>query len=324
MQTEKETSVIRGLIEECREHSPEEADEVFCLRVEDSNLFVGSDANRQVMAVLPCSSEKFDLAAGKFKFSARQIIRWQEKPADEEHFAVLRLLEDTTTDIDDFVQVIASLLLCCQSGMDGDQLCRVVDSWFGLLLSQHEPSYAEILGFWGEVFVILAAKNPQMAASIWQWRDTDPIDFVYRGSALEVKSTTNAFREHSTSLSQNVNALSMRTVLASIMTRDEVDGASIGDLVESLLLVIQNDQALVSKLVSAYARRIGFSRRAQDFRFSKEYAIQHLLFSRWSDLPQISFDDGILDARWTFVPNAPACRQQDELARLNKDLSKVF
>jgi hypothetical protein len=324
METNDLAPVISGLFNEALAHIPLQDDEVFCLRVRELELFVASDSAGRLLAVLPCADEVMNLVSTRFAFTSRKQITWRDRPADRQEFAVLYLTETSALEIDQFVEVIVSLCQCLQAGMNGNQLARIIESWFGLLMSGDEPTYSAVLGLWGELFLISIARDIRAVLGAWQWGDTEPLDFVYRGSAIEVKSTTGSFREHSTSLTQSLAATNLRTVVASMMTRDEIGGTSIYEVYNSLLKNVGDDPVLAAKLVSAFARRVGFSRRIHDWTFSLEKARESLVFASWNVLPSADFSDGITSARWSFVLNESRTCRQDQLSSIDLALSEIF
>jgi hypothetical protein len=324
METNDLAPLIAALFDEVIVNTPAQDDEVFCLRVRDSELFVASDSAGRLLAVLPFADDVMNLVSTRFSFASRKRITWRDRPAERQEFAVLYLTETSALEIDQFVEVIVSLCQCLQSGMDGNQLARIIESWFGLLMSGDDPTYSAVLGLWGEMFLISMARDIRAVLGAWQWRDNDPLDFVYRGSAIEVKSTTGPIREHSTSMTQSFAAANLRTVVASVMTRDQIGGTSIYDVYNSLLEKVDGDPVLTAKLVSAFARRVGFSRRIHDWTFSLEKARESLVFARWDGLPTADFGDGITSARWSFALNESRTCRHDQLTQIDHVLSEIF
>ena len=312
---------VRKLFKECLDLVPLEGSEIHCLPVDPWNLYVGSDSAGRLLAVFPAATDRIELNSGHFSFASRQSITWRERPTDIVEFSVLYLLETSQDEIDRFSDVVVSLCQCIESGMDGVQLARVIQSWFGLLLSGNEPTYSEALGLWGELFMISIARNRSKALSAWQWRDADPLDFIYHGSALEVKCTSRASREHSTSLTQHIGATSMSTVVASVMTRDEIEGSSVFDLYSQLLIDFSNDSVHAAKLVSAYARRIGFSKRVTEWKFSLDKARSDLLYFSWDGLPKVEIQDGVSSANWSFILNDSLSQ---EVQDIDESISQIF
>jgi hypothetical protein len=324
METNELAILISRLFDEALAHIPDQDDEVFCLRVRELEFFVASDSTGRLLAILPSADDEINLASTRFSFASRKRITWRDRPADRQEFAVLYLTETSALEIDQFVEVIVSLYQCLQSGMAGNQLARIIESWFGLLISGDEPTYSAVLGLWGELFIISMARDIRAVIGAWQWRDTEPLDFLYRGSAVEVKCTTGSFREHSTSLTQSLAAANLRTAVASVITQDEIEGTSIYEIYNSLLVSVGDDPVLAAKLVSAFARRVGFSRRIHDWTFSLDKARESLVFASWDKLPSADFGDGITSARWSFVLHESHTCKKDQLSSIDLALSEIF
>jgi hypothetical protein len=99
------------------------------------------------------------------------------------------------------------------------------------------PAKTTVVGLWGELLIIHAAKNPADFINAWHTAGTDTYDFAFSDARLEVKATERSVREHDFALAQ-------------------VRGGDPGDTVASLLLSRSAAGISVLGLANAIAKRV--------------------------------------------------------------------
>lgn len=261
--------------------------------------FVGQDGEGSLVALFPASRLPRVLGVNDVQFSTRREVRWRDNGVSSEVKAVLKLGRTSVNDADAFAGVVSSVLNATSEDSDPECYLDVIDSWLTFLSSARVPTFAEIVGFWGELFVIMLADS-QLAVESWQWRDSDAADFTFRGEQLEVKTTLLSSREHSTSRRQDSNSRTIPTWLVSVVTREESNGVSIEELVSHCLSRLDDDVAK-AKVMSACARRVGFGREFREVRFEIDQATALVRIFPWSEVPSPNWPIGVIDARWSFT-----------------------
>ena len=109
------------------------------------------------------------------------------------------------------------------------------------------------LGLWGELFLISNSKVKMDAIKSWHMKDSDTFDFNNSKHILEVKTTVQNLRKHSTSLEQ-INYIKQHNgSLMSIMTAivDEAYGTSVKTLVNEIKTALnkpEDQQFFMDKL----------------------------------------------------------------------------
>lgn len=116
-----------------------------------------------------------------------------------------------------------------------------------------------VQGLWTELFLIDQAKNPKLLLSYWHNSPQEKFDFNAGEERIEVKSSANFERIHTFS-SEQLNPPSQVTVLiASIFIKQQSNGSSIQNLVDSISNKVDNDIILISKLNTNVLQTLGNS-----------------------------------------------------------------
>lgn len=286
------------------------------------DCFVGQDGEGSLVALFPACSNDREISINDVFLNTRKEVQWFDNGVSSDVKTVLRFRRMTTDDADAFAGVVSSVLNTTSEHSDPENYLDVIDSWFTLLGGARVPTFAEILGFWGELFAIKLA-DTSLAVESWQWRDRDPADFTFRGEQLEIKTTLFPVRQHSTSKDQDSNLRTIPTWLLSVLTREESSGVSIEDLVFDCLSRLSDDLAR-AKVMSACARRIGFGREFRDVRFEIEEAITLVRLFSWSDVPCPIWPSGVVDARWSFVLGDSAGLSLSQFGSTNLNIGQLF
>lgn len=103
------------------------------------------------------------------------------------------------------------------------------------LFRQVEGGKKDLLGLWGELYVIRECTSRANAAKKWLTQRTAKYDFVDVSFALEVKTTLKAQREHRFSLEQLRPIGDLSVFIASLQLVESRAGKTIGDLVTEIL-----------------------------------------------------------------------------------------
>lgn len=272
-----------------------------CHPVGRSECYVGRDRSNDLIALFPACEAPRQLRVNEVEFLGRSKVEWVDSHVQSGTVAILKFQRNTPDDIQTFSSVVASILNATRDSSTGEEYGSVVDAWLSLLNSGRRPTFAEVLGIWGELFAIASSTNAGQLINSWQWRDDDPADFIFHGQGIEVKTTTSPTREHSTSLTQHRHNCSVRTLLVSIKTFEELTGASVEDLSNRILATLGVDTVNSAKLISAVARRIGFGSEYRITRFSESLAAQSIRVFDWRTLPNPKWPLEVIRAQWTFV-----------------------
>jgi hypothetical protein len=103
------------------------------------------------------------------------------------------------------------------------------------LFRQIEGGAKDMLGLWGELYIIHECTSRLGAARKWLIQKTARYDFVTTNFALEVKTTLKAQREHRFSLEQLRPSGELAVYVASLQLVQSRDGKTIEDLVTEIM-----------------------------------------------------------------------------------------
>lgn len=149
------------------------------------------------------------------------------------------------------------------------------------------PSDREIVGLWGELFVIGVADSCERAMAYWRETETERYDFSSSDVRLEVKSTLQAIRTHAFSLEQLVPPASGRGYVASLLLKVSTSGAGILDLAKQIERKIVGKQHLRKKLWKNIGSALGSDfAEGLDLRLDEDFARRHLAVLAMRDVPQ--------------------------------------
>jgi hypothetical protein len=111
---------------------------------------------------------------------------------------------------------------------------HLAEDFLDLFSPQEKLTRSELLGFWGELFVIWNSDDINFMADAWHSWERERYDFAFRNERLEVKTTEGAGRTHSFSSTQIPPPNGVNVLVASILTNEVQAGVSVTDLFESI------------------------------------------------------------------------------------------
>ena len=174
----------------------------------------------------------------------------------------------------------------------------------------------DLLGLWGELFLIVSSDDQIKCLEAWHNHSDDKYDFYDHSEALEVKTTTQRDRKHEFRHHQLISKIKDHYI-ASIMTKmDNTNGYSIIDLYNTILknkLSIE----LKNKLSSIYYKIIGSTpdETLNDYKYDYDFAKRNLLYFNVSDISTLSnLDQSITNIEYTMDLS-----QKQNLENLSKD-----
>jgi len=172
----------------------------------------------------------------------------------DEVLSIVRIHAPNLSQLQIFGDVI-SLLLARLPEEDDEGVSDLIDELIELFSSLSQPSIASIVGLWGELFLILQARNSDDVARAWHATPRDRFDISDGASRVEVK-TTRGPRRHTFSYEQIAPQPDIHIVVASLILTEDPSGA---DVLELLNLVIEklHDQQLKTHVLKIGIATIG-------------------------------------------------------------------
>lgn len=143
-------------------------------------------------------------------------------------------------------------------------------------------------GLWSELFLIDNSKSPASLLTYWHTVPEEKFDFNSGKERIEVKSNSNFERSHFFSSEQLNPPLGTNVLIASIFIRQNNEGRSIQQLIESITEKIHQDVYLTEKLNKIVCRTLGNSlEQSITIKFDYNIAKDSLLFYNYLDIGKI-------------------------------------
>ena len=171
------------------------------------------------------------------------------------------------------------------------------------------PGTRSLIGLFGELVFIRAAKSSIAALKSWRSRTDSTFDFWEGSLRVEVKSTVLTLREHSFSAEQCAVANDEIGLVASILLTETGNGYSTNDLVAEIDGQLQSETAPLeeraaqrAKLYSTVIETIeGGLETANNTRFDLDSAVASIRLFDVSKIPRLlaPFPTGISNVRFT-------------------------
>jgi hypothetical protein len=148
----------------------------------------------------------------------------------------------------------------------------------------------DLIGFWGELFIINLLKSKELLIEAWHPDKKDTFDFLINNHALEIKTTSTNNRIHKFKYEQ-LNSKNTSIIIGSIMIRKSRSGMSLLNLKNNILKKI-NQEHLKSKLQSMYDIMTGSKTKLEleEIKFTYDYAKNHIKFFNAKLVPRIRED----------------------------------
>lgn len=205
--------------------------------VEEDEYWLSIDAHAQPH-VLFKSRPNYDGSDLKLKFIDVEFSRdcevlLQGNIKKTGVFTVVRLNENDP----DLVRIFLKLLeesLCRDGSKPKTHDIRRQILELSNLFSLVEISVNDLVGLWGELFVINNARNLESAAKSWCQHKMAKFDFVTNDFVLEVKSTLRSSRKHRFSLEQIRPKESLEAFVISLMLVEVPSGSRISDQMDTI------------------------------------------------------------------------------------------
>ncbi|MCL9669120.1 PD-(D/E)XK motif protein [Rosenbergiella epipactidis] len=150
-----------------------------------------------------------------------------------------------------------------------------------------QPSGKDVLGLWGELYVIAYSGNIVGAIAGWHEDPFDRFDFSWKQGCLEVKASMQSARLHTFTLEQLMNPTKGIGYVASLLLQPLSGGLGLIDLANLIEMELNHSPTLKMKLWKNLAKALGsdFSEKL-DKRFDISYAERNAIVYAMNDVPR--------------------------------------
>lgn len=143
----------------------------------------------------------------------------------------------------DLVRIFLRLLeeaFLSEEGPHSSQEIRSKIIAFAEIFSRLETSVKDVIGLWGELYVIRRSHDPVKVARAWCLAKSAQFDFLGENHVLEVKTTTKARRLHRFSMEQLRPSSGLNPHICSILLAELPSGMAVGELMDEVLELIED------------------------------------------------------------------------------------
>ena len=159
------------------------------------------------------------------------------------------------------------------------------------LFTRVDADIKDILGLWGELYIIRSSKNLLKAVQSWSSSRNTRYDFITDNFCLEVKSTLKSSRVHRFLLEQLRPTENIHVFVASVLLVENSGGASVGELMDQIYNTL-DDLRDRTRFFRLCLRKGGVDLYASELRLSPlPNNVSVLLFDS-SNLPVPSIQEG--------------------------------
>ncbi|KAF6674693.1 MULTISPECIES: PD-(D/E)XK motif protein [Pantoea] len=182
------------------------------------------------------------------------------------------------------------------------ELNTCIQKLVDLFRSLSQPSGKDVLGLWGELYVIANSSNVVSAMTRWHENPFDRFDFSWEQGCLEVKASMQSTRIHTFTLEQLMNPIQGIGYIVSLMLQPLSGGLGLIDLGNQIEMKLTNSPVLKQKLWNNLAKALGndFSEKL-DKRFDVSHAERNAIVFMMNDVPKPEkpSDQRIISIRFT-------------------------
>jgi hypothetical protein len=226
-----------------------------------------------LVSVTDASMAPIQLRNIRALFNARCRLSVGGRPTEES----LTVVECTTGDFEVqrlFLRGLEPIIASIGDSPSAARAREVVEDLIELFRHLGRPATRSVVGAWGELLFLVSATRPAELLKAWHVDPSERFDFLHGSLRIEVKTSRSGRREHAVSLEQ-LNDPGARVALASIQTQGAGGGASVRELLDTLLARLDNDPEAQLRAMQGLASCLGSEwSEALDVRFDRELAEQ--------------------------------------------------
>lgn len=167
------------------------------------------------------------------------------------------------------------------------ELNTCIQKLVDLFRALSQPSGKDVLGLWGELYVIANSGNIVGAMASWHEDPFERFDFSWEHGCLEVKASMQSTRLHTFTLEQLMNPKKGIGYITSLLLQPLTSGLGVIDLANLIEMEVNHSPALKLKLWKNLAKALGgdFSEKL-DKRFDTSYVDRNVIVYAMDDVPR--------------------------------------
>jgi len=168
-------------------------------------------------------------------------------------------------------------------------LLRIVNNLIDLFKAVSQSSRKSSMGLWGELFLIVNARDPILGLRSWHKDPSERYDFLLDNQIIEVKTTGSRQRAHYFSFEQAYPPSRSVALVASLFVEPATGGKTLGELWEQARELAGRDFDLRLIVDRVCIETLGTNwKSARSHAFNWELAGESLRYFDFEKIPKIS------------------------------------
>jgi len=201
----------------------------------DNSFWLSVDSDAYPLLLFAARREDarsdIELRSVSVRFSRDCLVEATEGNAASGIFTVVRLNENDPDTVRMLLRVLEETFQARTTPYTNKEIAsRVLE--LADLFKQIDYSTGDIVGLWGELYILSRAGNLDTAIRSWCFNKKAKYDYVTDGFALEAKTTLSSRRKHRFSLDQLRPAGEFRVYVASLALLEINSGHTADDLID--------------------------------------------------------------------------------------------
>ncbi len=254
---------------------------------------IACDKNGYPVLLFPAHSKKdfrdIELELIEVAFSRHCELLVDEQQEVSGVFTLVTLNDNDPDTAKLFLDILEDALFAKQEPLTNRQ---IRDTIIGIsnIFCKAENRDRDIIGLWGELYIIANSGAPQAAVASWSINTTSRHDFITERFSLEVKTSRSQDRVHTFSCDQLKDSDSTLLIL-SLVVSEVPGGQSVSDLI-SLIKDQIDDPLLRTEFLKLCASKGGKTVMQSQLTLSVKTKPQGLRIFASSDIPRPDIPDG--------------------------------
>ena len=205
----------------------------------------------------------------------------------KENLSILKCDSDSENLKEIFLRLIDNLVNNASNDISQKEIYEMTKSLIELFEKITQNRNNDLIGFWGELFIINHLKSKELLIEAWHPDKKDTFDFLINNYALEIKTSSSNNRIHNFTYEQ-LNSKNTSIIIGSVMIRKSRSGMSLLDLKNNILKKINQDELKI-KLQDMYDIMTGTKTKfeLEDVKYTYDYAKEHTKFFNSKIVPRI-------------------------------------